>query len=210
MSHSVEVALPNNELALRYGNPTSLSDTASGLTTTLDPQAEEFIYEALTYSTHLLNLARRFQLSFSDAQDLVQETYLKALRYYRQYQKGSNLKAWLSRILVNTFYNFYHKTIKHYPLSLDHEVGENKLALHKYSPSAEDEAIGETLSPEMLRALDTLSLEQREVIFLVDLEEFSYREVSQLLDIPTGTVMSRVNRGRGKLKRELLNSGYPH
>lgn len=200
--------MKNKEISLRTNSKPIAGDYVREIAATPDPEAEQFILEALTHSSHLLNLARRFQLTYSDAQDLVQETYLKALRYYRQYQAGTNLKAWLSRILVNTFYNFYHKSLKNQPLSLDNTLSENKLAVAKYSPSAEDEVINRGLSNEMLEALDTLSLEQREVLFLVDLEEFSYREVSQLLDIPTGTVMSRVNRGRSKLKKELISSGY--
>ena len=202
--------MQNKEIALRAKALPQDRLYVNELNNKPDPQAEEFILEALTHSTHLLHLARRFQLSYSDAQDLVQETYLKALRYYRQYQPGTNLKAWLSRILVNTFYNFYHKSIKNPPLPLDYVSNENNLAMVKYSPSAEDQVIDRQLSSEMLKALDTLSLEQRGVLFLVDLEEFSYREVSQILDIPTGTVMSRVNRGRSKLKKELISSGYSY
>ena len=144
----------------------------------------------------------------SDAEDLVQDTYMKAFAAFNQYQDGTNLKAWLYRILTNTFINSYRKKQRQ-PMQADSDSVED-WQLHRAAnhdsvglPSAEDFALDSLPDSEIKSALQELSEDRRLAVYLADVEGFSYKEIAEIMDTPLGTVMSRLHRGRAQL-RELL------
>lgn len=157
----------------------------------------------------LTRQAYRLTRNERDAEDLVQETLLRALRHQSQFSRGSNLRAWVGRILVNTFVNEYRRATRQRALFRNH--GEQIWLGHPFShlttaaaadPEVAFAAAG--LSPETLRALDGLPAPFREVVLLYDLMDFTYPEIATLLAVPPGTVMSRLFRGRRLLRRRLM------
>jgi RNA polymerase sigma-70 factor (ECF subfamily) len=146
-----------------------------------------------------------------DAEDLLQETYLRAYAHYDGYREGTNLKAWLFRILKNGFINGYRQR-KAGPREVDLERGGTSFeaALEDVTPPArtpEAELLDRTLDGDVARAIGGLPEDFRIVVELVDLQDFSYREVADILEIPLGTVMSRLYRGRRLLEEALLSYG---
>jgi RNA polymerase sigma-70 factor (ECF subfamily) len=164
----------------------------------------------------LYRSALRMTRNPQDAQDLVQETYLRAYRYRHRFQPGTNEKAWLFTIMTNAFRNRgRQKQVIEAPLDepgSDHyiydQLQREGLPLHQLSP---DEVIVERgFGDEVKRALEELPLPMRMVVVLVDVEEFSYKEAAQILDIKIGTVMSRLHRGRRALQKKLWDyAGRP-
>ncbi len=163
----------------------------------------------------LYNTAYRMTRNSQDAEDLVQETYLKAYRYYDKFQEGTNFKAWLFRILKNSFINNYRKAQKR-PTESDFADIEESL-----ESRLTDEATGRVKSPEeslledvldedVQRALDSLSEDYRMAVVLADLEGFSYKEIAEVLEVPLGTVMSRLYRGRKLLEAAMLEYATEH
>ncbi|OKL46534.1 RNA polymerase subunit sigma [Boudabousia liubingyangii] len=156
----------------------------------------------------LYSTALRLTRHSADAEDLVQEAYLKAFRAFDQYQQGTNFRAWILRILKNTFINNYRKA-QHAPqTSGDEEVADWQLYQAgnrdpELLESAETAALSKLPSEEIVEALDSLSAERRMVVYLADVEGMSYKEIAQTLEIPMGTVMSRLNRGRRQLREQL-------
>jgi RNA polymerase sigma-70 factor (ECF subfamily) len=148
----------------------------------------------------------------ADAEDLVQETYLKAYRSYASFTEGTNLRAWLYRILTNTYINSY-RAAQRRPEVADVEDVED-LYLYKRlagsggsdpGRSAEDEALERFTDEDVKAALEALPETFRMAVLLADVEGFSYKEISEITDVPIGTVMSRIHRGRRALQKALLN-----
>ena len=173
--------------------------------------ADPFETDALSHLDALYRTALRMTRSESDAEDLVQETYIRAFRFREQFTPGTNLRAWLFRILTNTFINQYRrKAARPDETELD-DVEESILYRHmrdvspgSASPDPEAELLDSTLSSEVKDALEALPEKFRTTV-LLDVEGFSYKEIAELLDIPIGTVMSRLHRGRRFLQKRLYD-----
>lgn len=172
----------------------------------------DFSTGTLPYREQLYKSALRMTRSVEDAEDLIQETYLKAYKYYSKFSEGTNFKAWLFKIMKNTFINSYRKK-KLQPHSVDfdeiHEGLEQSMLDRgeNQSPDPEAEFIFGELDEEIRDALVELPHDYKMVILLADLQGFAYKEIAELLEVPVGTVMSRLYRGRKLLERALLSFG---
>jgi RNA polymerase sigma-70 factor (ECF subfamily) len=173
-----------------------------------------FAEQAMEYMPALYSAALRMTRSPADAEDLVQETYLKAYRGFGSFEQGSNLKAWLYKILTNTFINAYRARSRR-PLETDIEDVED-LYLYRHlggeaalaaGQSAEDEVLERFTDDEVKEALESLPEAFRMAVLLADVEGFSYKEIADITEVPIGTVMSRIHRGRKALQKALLNFG---
>src|SRR5215831_19188210 len=170
---------------------------------------------AMPYLDSLYNTAYRMTRSAEDAEDLVQETFFKAYKYYDKFEEGTNLKAWLFKILKNTFINNYRKK-KLEPRSVDFAEIEDSFERivrrdNNDQPSdPESEFFTGVLDDDVKKALDSLPYDYRMVVVLADLEDFSYKEIAEILDCPVGTVMSRLYRGRKLLEKALLKYARQH
>ena len=169
-----------------------------------------FAEDAIGYMGPLYTAAMRMTRNPADAEDLVQETYLKAYRAYGSFQEGTNLKSWLYKILTNTFINSY-RSRRRRPLETDLDDVE-ELYLYKRlgglegasaGRSAEDLVLDQFGEPEVKAAIESLPEAFRMVVLLADVEGFSYKEIAEILEIPIGTVMSRLHRGRRALQKAL-------
>lgn len=163
----------------------------------------------------LYNTAYRMTRNAEDAEDLVQETYFKAYRYYDKFQEGTNLKAWLFKILKNTFINNYRKKQQAPPQSDFAEIEdafESQLSeeVTRQMKSPEDEVLEDVLDEDVQRALDILPPDYRMAVILADLEGFSYKEIAEILELPVGTVMSRLYRGRKLMETAMLEYAREH
>ena len=174
----------------------------------------EFTELAMEYMPALYTAALRKTRNPSDAEDLVQETYLKAYRAFGGFQEGTNLKAWLYRILTNTFINTY-RAKKRRPEITDVEDVED-LYLYRHlgaarpaglGRSAEEEALERVTDTEVKEAIESLPESFRIAVLLADVEGFSYKEIAEITDVPIGTVMSRIHRGRKALQKALFEFG---
>ncbi len=169
----------------------------------------------MPYLDALYNTASRMTRNAQDAEDLVQETYLKAYKYYDKFEEGTNLKAWLFKILKNTFINSYRRAQLQPPQSdfadieesFESQISENASG---QIPNPEQELLENVLDEDVQRAIDELPQDYRMVVLLADLEGFSYKEISDILEIPVGTVMSRLYRGRRLLEAEMLRYAREH
>ncbi len=182
----------------------------------IDPQLGwGFEQAALPYLDGLYNMAYRLTRNAADAEDLVQETYFKAYKHYDKFEAGTNLKAWLFRIMKNTFINGYRKKQNQPPQSAFSEIEgsfENQVdanaGLRIKNP--EEEFLDNVLDEDVQQAIDALREDYRMVLILVDLEGFSYKEAASILEVPVGTVMSRLYRGRRTLEQALLEYAKSH
>ena len=169
-----------------------------------------FTEQAMDLMPSLYSAALRMTRNPSDAEDLVQETYLKAYRGFGSFEQGTNLKAWLYRILTNTFINRY-RAAKRRPDETDLDDVEDfylyrrlgGLEEARAGRSAEDELMDMFSEAEVKAAVDALPEQFRMAVLLADVEGFSYKEIADILDIPIGTVMSRLHRGRKNLQKAL-------
>jgi RNA polymerase sigma-70 factor (ECF subfamily) len=167
-----------------------------------------FERDAMQYAPQLYSAALRMTRNPADAEDVVQETFLKAYRAYHSYTEDTNLKAWLYRILTNTYINNYRKAQRR-PSEV--ELGElQDLYLYKRlgeasgaSQSAEADMLDAFVDPDITDALESLPEVFRLPVLYADVEGFSYKEMAEILDIPIGTVMSRLHRGRKALQKKL-------
>ncbi|HEY5684035.1 MAG TPA: sigma-70 family RNA polymerase sigma factor [Acidimicrobiia bacterium] len=169
-----------------------------------------FERDAMQYAPQLYTAAMRMTRNPADAEDLVQETFLKAYRAYHTFAEGTNLKAWLYRILTNTYINRYRRERRRptetdlgdlEELYLYRRIGADQSAAA--SGSAEDAVLSGLVEADIKRAVEDLPEAFRLPVLLADLEGFAYKEIAEILDIPIGTVMSRLHRGRKALQRAL-------
>jgi RNA polymerase sigma-70 factor (ECF subfamily) len=177
---------------------------------TEEEKQEVFEEEALPHLNALYNYARSISYSDQDAEDLVQETFMRAYRYFHQYTPGTNCKAWLFTILRN-LYNTKYKKYKNTPDQVHYEAEEQIYEqivnedLSTVIKNPEEEFFENILPDEIVNAIEDLPEKYRSCIVLSDVEDFSYKEISDILDIPIGTVMSRLHRGRNILKKKLVD-----
>ena len=169
-----------------------------------------FELEAMPHVNALYGAAMRFTRSPSDASDLVQETLLKAFKAFDQFEPGTNCKAWLFRILTNTFINKYRRRVKERDIleGSERTAAEHQL-VHLPSKRAtldpEGALADRTLGDDVQAALEKVPVDFRTVVMLSDVEGFSYKEIADIVDIPVGTVMSRLFRGRRILQDQLFD-----
>jgi RNA polymerase sigma-70 factor (ECF subfamily) len=175
-------------------------------------QQREFEAEALVHLDGLYAHALRLTRSPADAQDLVQDTFVRALRFYDRFERGSNLKAWLLRIQYNGFVNKYRRNQKEHAVSeaMTHEPG-TEATLGRGALRSLFDPQGTVLLPmianEIQAALQQLPEDHRTVVILADVEELSYKEIAEVMGCPIGTVMSRLHRARKTLQERLAEHG---
>ena len=175
-------------------------------------QQERFTEEALEHAGALYSAALRMTRNPSDAEDLVQETFLRAYRAYDSFEAGTNLKAWLYRILTNTFINSYRAKQRR-PTEVDVDEVENLYLYRRLSGgeaataarSTEAEVLEHIADDEVRQALEDLPETFRLAVYLADVEGFSYQEIADIMGTPIGTVMSRIHRGRRALQKSLYD-----
>ena len=186
-----------------------ISNEAKGAMAAADNRAD-FEQQVRPYLAQLHHAALRMTRNASDAEDLVQETLAKAYVAFSQFTPGTNLRAWLHKILSNAFVNNYRKTRREPALAAASDMpdgwhqGEDAFA--PVARSAEAEALDRLGDSEVLRALRDLPTDFRTAVYLADIEGYPYREVAAMMGTPIGTVMSRLHRGRDRLRRAL--AGY--
>lgn len=174
-----------------------------------DTKRRERVFEVefLPQIDALYNFAFHLTFNEDDANDLVQETYLKAFRFIDSYHEGTNAKAWLFKILKNAFINHYRKKSNR-PTKVDYEEivtfqnAENDTNFSSYMDLREEMFQG-MMGDEVTNAINSLPVDFRTVILLCDIERFKYEEISKIIDIPIGTVRSRLHRARNMLKEKL-------
>jgi len=173
-----------------------------------------FADQAMEHMPSLYTAAMRMTRNKADAEDLVQETYLKAYRGFGSFREGTNLRAWLYRILTNTFINRY-RAKKRRPDESDLDDVEDLYLYRRLGGlegatagrSAEDELLDHFTEAEVKEAIEALPEQFRIAVLLADVEGFQYKEIAEILDIPIGTVMSRLHRGRRALQKSLYEFG---
>ncbi|MBI2427796.1 MAG: sigma-70 family RNA polymerase sigma factor [Ignavibacteriales bacterium] len=173
-----------------------------------DPRHKEFEQQALPHMDVLYNYALRLTANADDASDLLQETFLKAYRFWDKFEQGTNLRAWLFRIMKNTYINLYRKEVKE-PDKVDYaEIESYYNNIRDESTDDNDlqqKIFGQLLDDDVSKALEALPEEFRTVVILCDIEGLAYEEIAEFLQIPVGTVRSRLHRGRKLLYTRLYD-----
>ncbi|MDZ7758335.1 sigma-70 family RNA polymerase sigma factor [Rhodohalobacter sp.] len=169
---------------------------------------DDFNEEIIPHLDALYNFGLRLTSDPNDAEDLVQDTIVKAYRFFDSYEKGTNAKAWLFRILKNSYINNYRKKSKK-PQEVDYdEVAsfyESIRAERTETSDMEDKMFRELIDDDISNALDEIPEDFRTVVLLCDVEDFTYEEIANMLDVPIGTIRSRLHRGRNLLKAQLMD-----
>ncbi len=170
---------------------------------------KRFERDALQYMNQLYAAAMRYTKNPEDAQDLVQDTYAKAYTSFHQFEPGTNLKAWLYRVLTTTFINTYRKDQRR-PQTSDSELEDWQIAeasshTSDQGKSTEDVVLENLPDSDIKNALAEIPEEFRMAVFLADVEGFSYKEIAEIVGVPAGTVMSRLHRGRKQLREKLTD-----
>jgi RNA polymerase sigma-70 factor (ECF subfamily) len=154
--------------------------------------------------------ALRLTRNDRNAEDLVQDTVMRAWRFFDRFEQGTNFRAWIFKILTNTFINGYRRNTRE--RSLQDESERQSVEARFFSADQTEQAqnpeeylLERVMSEDVLAAIDSLSIDFRMVVILADLQEFSYKEIADILDVPVGTVMSRLFRGRKQLQKMLLD-----
>ena len=175
-----------------------------------DDSRARFERDVVPQLSQLYPAALRMTRNPTDAEDLVQETSVKAYAAFHQFRPGTNLRAWLNRILTTTFINVYRKRKREPQQALGGDLQEWQMSADRLAPpvpSAEAEALAHTTDSDLLRALRGLPNEFRTTVYLADIEGYPYREIAEIMGTPVGTVMSRLHRGRRKIREQLLAAG---
>jgi RNA polymerase sigma-70 factor (ECF subfamily) len=160
-------------------------------------QLEGFEAAAMPHLTDLYRTALLILRDLHEAEDLIQETYLEAWKSFHRFELGTNCRAWLFKIMFHRLHHVRRRLVKtSRVITIDTSEGQPELAAQPSVPQ-------EIRDEDMLRALEKVAVEFREVVLLADVEEFSYKEIAETLKIPVGTVMSRLSRGRKLLRQEL-------
>ena len=170
---------------------------------------KRFERDALQYMNQLYAAAMRYTKNPEDAQDLVQDTYAKAYTSFHQFEPGTNLKAWLYRVLTTTFINTYRKDQRR-PQTSDSELEDWQIAeasshTSDQGKSSEDVVLENLPDSDIKNALAEIPEEIRMAVYLADVEGFSYKEIAEIVGVPAGTVMSRLHRGRKQLREKLTD-----
>lgn len=174
------------------------------------PDHLEFEEIAMPHADAMYGAALRMTRDPAAAEDLVQEALMRAYRFWHRFEKGTNIKAWLFRILTNTFINRYRKKQTEQAVMDDREIDDllNRYADERTTqlpPDTRDEFLKHVLGDDVMAALDELPFEFRMAVLLADMHDFSYKEIAEVLDCPVGTVMSRLHRARKMLQVKLFD-----
>lgn len=173
--------------------------------------AHRFAAEAIPLREELLRVARRYTSNHHDAEDLVQETFTKAWVGFGSFDPGTNLRAWMFRIMVNTWISTHRKTLSRPQESLTDEFTDSQMAARAdratASPTAEDQALRGHIDDDLRQAIETLPAILRSTIYYTDICQLPHKEIALIADVPVGTVMSRVHRARQSLRNALRDTG---